>query len=83
MINFQKIAYRDRTIIIDLYVTIACTNKTFTCTRSHNTRGLIIFHCIFIEKPCILLKRVQLIMKVQHTVYRNFVKKISISETLK
>ena len=34
----------------------------------------IIFHCTFIEKPCILSKLVQFIMKVKHTVKRNFVK---------
>ena len=42
----------------------------------------IIFHCIFIEKPCILSEVVHFIMKVKHTVKRNFVK-MFISETMK
>ena len=42
----------------------------------------IIFYCIFIEKPCIFTKFVQLIMKVWHIVQRNFVE-IFISETMK
>ena len=43
---------------------------------------ILIFHCIFIEKSCKVSKLLQLIMKVQHIVYRKF-DKIFISETIK
>ena len=42
----------------------------------------MIFYCIFIEKRCISSKLVQFIMKVKHTVKRNFVEMI-IPETMK
>ena len=40
------------------------------------------FYCMFIEKPCIFSKLVQLTMSVNHIVKRNFVK-IFISENMK
>ena len=40
------------------------------------------FYCMFIEKPCIFSKHVQLPMSVKHIVQRNFVK-IFTSKTMK
>ena len=34
------------------------------------------FYCMFIEKPCIFSKLVQLTMSVKHIFSRNFIKKI-------